>query len=157
MAYIIQYPNLLFHLVHTSVLDVKVTVSPDAEVILGESTSLQCQYTGVTDPMMLTVRWEYRAWGWLSGSAIWTYAGRFHKDSWHDNTRRFEKLETDITKTHGIRLISAAYEDEGVYLCNVEYYMDEFYLEDKGSINITIIGMLPFFNIVFNQFHPVAI
>ena len=142
--YVLPLP-LSIHLQATSIVVpssdavVILTVSVNTEVVLGESTILKCQYTGVTDASLLVVKWEYRPRGLTSGFPIWTFEGDIKKDSWHEDDTKFEKIDTDLTKLHAISLKRAQFEDEGTYFCNLEYYGDE-YSEERGSVNIAVIG-----------------
>ena len=119
---------------------VTVTVSEDADVYLGESAILRCQYSGVTDTSLIMVKWEYRADGEKKGHGIWTYEGIDDLDTWHRNDGKFERMETDVSKEHTIRLNDAGLEDEGNYFCNVEYYNGDGYLEETAKTMITVIG-----------------
>ena len=53
---------------------------------------------------------------------------------------KFERIETDITQAHAIRLNGAVLSDEGIYLCKVECYGQNGYSVDVDQVEITIIG-----------------
>lgn len=128
--------------VHTSMAVVTVNMSPDTDVFLGESTTLKCQYSGVTKASSVIVKWKHRAFGQSEGNTIWTYDGNINTDTCHGSTLPYEKVYTDITKEHAIRLKNASLVDEGTYSCNVEYYSNRGrYFDDEKAIKITVIGL----------------
>ena len=123
------------------VAEVIVTVSLDkADVAIGNSAELWCHYTAVTDPSLLVVNWEYKVHGDATNSGIWTYE-RNTSDAVHAGVDRnkFERIETDVTREHAIRLKNAMLQDEGDYICKVEYYGNN-YSEKINNAPMTILG-----------------
>ena len=120
---------------------VLTTISADADVYIGESAILKCQYSGVTDSSSLVVKWERRTRGNAQGHAIWIYKGISGLNTGHEHEGKFEKIKTDVTKEHTIRLNDADLDDEGIYFCNMEYYIGSSYLEGTAKTIITIIGI----------------
>ena len=123
---------------------VNVTISPTvAEVYIEHRLLLRCKYTGVREHALLELNWEYRALGQTLGTKIWTYDGSKNIDTSYGmaNEQKFEKIGTDITKEHAIRLKEAALADEGTYSCRVEYFNGGGdYAERNAHTRITVIG-----------------
>ena len=74
------------------------------------------------------------------GHTIWTYNDITKLDTLHEYSRNFQKVATNATFEHAIRLKNAKWEDEGTYFCIVEYY-DGGFSTDKAHMKLTIVGM----------------
>ena len=89
------------------------------------------------------IKWEYRGSGQASASSIWTYRGSTKTDTWYGNSNqwKFDRVKTDITKEHAIRLKQAELTDEGTYSCKMEYFGDGNYFDGNRHMQITVISM----------------
>ena len=127
-------------LVEATSAGVKLSMSPDIDLMIGDSTRLNCHYTGVSDISSFVLKWEYRKFGDLTGSLIYTYDGNKGEYYWHGyKPQKFDRIETDVRKEQIIQLKQAELEDEGTYFCYLEYYVGGFF-EGDASMTITIIG-----------------
>ena len=121
---------------------VQVTLSPNTEVNLGDSTTIACQYTGISSSTSLVVKWSHKSTEDVSSESIWTYDGGNNMDGGTGvGVYDYSRVDTDVTKEHVIRLKSAKLDHEGEYFCNLEYYGDG-YFEVNGKMEMTVIGKL---------------
>ena len=122
-----------------AIVKVAVNIFPTNSVTFGNQATLKCQYTDITEPSALVVRWEHKTFDQTAGSRIWLYDGRINLDTGDGDYGKFEKIQTDIMKEHAIMLKHAQLADEGLYFCHVEYYPN--YKEERANRSLTVIGM----------------
>ena len=135
---------IIFISAHTTFALILVTVSPDTvDINVGSSTVLTCHYSGVKHSSLLVLYWEHNVQGRSPDlGTIWTYDGRKKIDALHGHLgdRKFERVETDVTREHSIQLNWAALPDEGKYTCKLEYY-DGGYSDGNAYTQVAIMGM----------------
>ena len=118
--------------------EVHITGTPNVTVDHGGEALLRCQYSGVYAPLSLVLRWVKRAQD--MDSDIWMFDGESEMDFPTGHLNKFERVDTDVSKEHTIRLKHAELTDEGIYMCLIEYHGDE-YSEDNENIHVSVIGM----------------
>ena len=145
-------PNSHFSFpVTTTVATVTVMVPPDVNVPLGGSTILRCQYSGVGNLASLTVKWEHKVLPHTS-TAIWTYDGRTNKHISYRKENKFERIGRNISREYSIQLVNAELADEGFYLCIIEHFNGQGYVEKRAGMLITIIGILKSTLTIYSQY-----
>ena len=116
-----------------SLADVQLKVMPKAEVNVGETVILTCQYQ-MLETSAFEVSWKH------GQDLIWVYNGTSDKDSRGAILKNKSAEIFETNRKHSIRLYNMNISDEGLYTCIVEDNGGS-YVHKNASLNISVVGM----------------
>ena len=109
-------------------------------VDLGSNITIECKYTGVQERSTIIVTWKFKEVGRHANSNIWIYNGFDKSEKRIGRTDRFQNVNTDLYEKHAISIGEVTLADEGTYICKLEIYQGDVYLDFKEEMAVAITG-----------------